>query len=448
MAANTALTEASRSAIRIVLRDSADGGGPLLCFPGPVQIAPDREWPWRDRSVACWEFDGSIAKLPIRSRLQLLLECRRTLVPEGLIRLAPEASATTFAAMARWASLVGLRPLGTDNLPSGWKKPADPNAASPLVSILIPSSNPRYFLACLDSAIAQTYPNIEIVICDDSEDTAIEAMVRSRAAAVPISFHRNSPRLRTRRNYEKLLTLARGEYIKFLNDDDLLAPDCVARLLQPMLDNPEVSLATSHRQPIDADGHPLPDIPATRPVVDRDLIVSGISLANAAIMYGLNIIGEPSTMLLRRRDFAFRQDLDGERPFHFNGEEVRGAADLAMASRALVQGDAAFLQARLSCFRRHAQQAQARDDVVARSVAGIRGLQNQWIALGLFRRNHPNVLECRELLPTGSGRRHWALAKVLAFAATGHSAEEDQRQWRLVRQHPFDHPEIQLQANS
>jgi glycosyltransferase involved in cell wall biosynthesis len=435
-------------AIRLVFRDVAGSAGRLFCFPGPVEVDPDREWPWGDRSVASWEFDASLAAMAIRSRLQLLLECRRTLLPEGLIRLDPESAAATFAAMSRWAALVGLQPLATGQLPTGWQKPADLRDTGPLVSILIPSSNPRYFSACLDSAIAQTYPNIEIVICDDSEDTAIEAMVRSRAAAVPISFHRNSPRLRARRNYEKLLTLARGEYIKFLNDDDLLAPDCVARLLQPMLDNPEVSLATSHRQPIDADGHPLPDIPATRPVVDRDLIVSGISLANAAIMYGLNIIGEPSTMMLRRRDFAFRPDLDGERPFHFNGEEVRGAADLAMASRALVQGDAAFLQARLSCFRRHAQQAQARGDVVARSVAGIRGLQNQWIALGLFRRNHPNVLECREPWPTGSGQRRWTFAKVLAFAATGRSAEEDQHQWRLVRQHPFDHPEIQLQANS
>jgi len=444
----SALTSPEQGGHRLLLQNKADSGGRLLCFPGPVEIHSDREWPWPDRSVACWEFDGSLASLPIRSRLQLLLECRRTLIPRGSIRLAREGSATTSAALARWAALVGLEPVGTEGLPTGWQKRADLREANPLVSILIPSSNPRYFLECLESAIAQTYPNIEIVICDDSQDTTIEAMVRSRPAAMPISYQRNSPRLRTRRNFEQLLSLARGEYIKFLNDDDLLAPDCVARLIQPMLDDADVSLATSHRQPIDTDSRPLPDIPATRPVVDRDLIVTGTSLANAAIMYGLNIIGEPSTMMLRKRDFAFRPHLDGERPFHFNGEEVRGAADLAMAGRALVQGNAAFLQARLSSFRRHPEQAQARTDVVARSIAGIRGLQTQWIALGLFRRHHPNILECRDPLRPGRAPQPWGLAKVLAFPSTGRSAAEDQRQWRLIRQHPFDPPDIQAQANT
>ncbi|MEH7221468.1 glycosyltransferase family 2 protein, partial [Bacillus toyonensis] len=39
----------------------------------------------------------------------------------------------------------------------------------PLVSILIPTYNrPHYFQLALDSALAQTYPNIEIIIGDDS----------------------------------------------------------------------------------------------------------------------------------------------------------------------------------------------------------------------------------------------------------------------------------------
>jgi glycosyltransferase involved in cell wall biosynthesis len=396
------------------------------------------ELPFGNRTMWRFHFDESMARLPVRECVQLLMECRRCLRPGGQILLPGSGARAVHAAMSRWAALVGLAALDVRDAPGGWQKRPESTDATPLVSILIPSSNPRYFFECLDSAIAQTHPHIEIIICDDFEGKEIEAMAKSRDGRAPIEYHRNQTRLRARGNYEKLLSLARGDYIKFLNDDDLLAPDCVAALLRPFLAIPDLSLATSHRQPIDARSLPIGDIPATRPVVADDVIVSGISLANAMIMYGLNIIGEPSTMLLRKRDFAWRAHLDGERPFHFNGEEVRGAVDMAMASRVLVQGNAAFLSSRLSSFRLHSEQAQARDDVVARSITGIRGLQHQWIELGLFRRVHPNYLETRpfpEGEPIDSGL---TLRPVLSFPPTGNTPENDLRRWRETKRHPFD----------
>jgi glycosyltransferase involved in cell wall biosynthesis len=212
------------------------------------------------------------------------------------------------------------------------------------VTIAIPSSNPRYFLESLDSALGQTYPHVEIVICDDSEGDAIPAMAASRAGRVELRYERNPQRLRARRNYQKCLALARGEYVKFLNDDDVLEPECVARLVRAFQEVPDLVLATSHRLRIDNDSRVMEDMPATLPAVARDVVVEGVSLANAVIMYGLNFIGEPSTALFRRSDFERRECLDGDRPFHFNGEEVRGAIDLAMWSRLLVQGNAVFLR--------------------------------------------------------------------------------------------------------
>jgi hypothetical protein len=396
------------------------------------------ELPFADRSVAGFQLDESAARLSVRNRLQLLIECRRSLKPSGLILLPRSGAQAVHAVMARWAALVGLVERHDGQASTGWQKHADSIDPKPLVSILIPASNPRYFLECLDSAIAQTHSPVEIIVCDDSEGAEVEAMVSSRCARAPINYYRNEPRLRARLNYEKLLSLARGEYIKFLNDDDLLAPDCIAALLKPFCEIPDLSLVTSHRQIIDENSQPIPDIPATRPVTVEDIIISGISLANSVIMHGLNIVGEPSTMLFRKRDFAWRPHLDGERPFHFNGEEVRGAADLAMASRVLVQGNAVFLCARLSSFRRHAQQAQARADVVIRSIAGIRGLQRQWIELGLFRGVHPNILETRRLSPEHATHINWNLSPVLSLPPTGNLPEEDVRRWRDTRRHAFD----------
>ena len=49
----------------------------------------------------------------------------------------------------------------------------------PLVSILIPTYNrPHYFQLALNSALAQTYPNIEIIIGDDSTDNKTQELVR------------------------------------------------------------------------------------------------------------------------------------------------------------------------------------------------------------------------------------------------------------------------------
>jgi glycosyltransferase involved in cell wall biosynthesis len=313
------------------------------------------------------------------------------------------------------------------------------HGGEPLVSILMPSSNPRYFLECLDSAIGQTYRHLEIIICDDSEGDTIAAMAASRAAQASIQYVKNPKRLQARGNFEKCLSLARGEYVKFLNDDDVLEPDCVATLLDAFLQVPDLTLATSHRWPIDAASNVMDDMPATRPVVDRDVVINGVSLANAVIMYGLNFIGEPSTALFRRSDLDTKWAGDDPRPFQFNGEEVRGAIDLAIWSRLLVQGNAAFIRKRLSRFRIHDEQAQARQEVVERSIIGMRGLQRRWIELGLFRLFPPHLLLCQPLMRGSAESSEWTLAPVRFLTEPRLPPQDALAAWRATKRHVFDH---------
>jgi glycosyltransferase involved in cell wall biosynthesis len=101
----------------------------------------------------------------------------------------------------------------------------------PLVSIVIPAYTPRFFAACLDSALAQTYANTEIIVCDDSDGSEIEATARARAKRRDVRYLRNAVRLGPRGNFIKCFESARGEFVKFLCDDDLLAPTCVSSLL-------------------------------------------------------------------------------------------------------------------------------------------------------------------------------------------------------------------------
>jgi glycosyltransferase involved in cell wall biosynthesis len=328
---------------------------------------------------------------------------------------------------------VGLLP--EDGAEPGWRAAPHDDDAEPLVSIVIPSSNPRYFAECIDSALAQTYRNVEIVVSDDCPSEAIAELVRARESLAPIRYVKNAVRLMARRNFEQCMALARGTYVKFLNDDDVLEPECVATLVDAFVRIPGLTLATSNRLRIDGASRPMPDMPATRPAVDRDLVIDGVSLANAAVMYGLNFIGEPSTALLRKRDFAPRPGMDAGSPYNFNGEEVRGAVDFAMWTRVLVQGKAAFFARRLSRFRVHEEQAQARQDVVDRSIAGIRALQQQWIELGLFRRWPPHLFWARDF---DGPPDEWRLEPVRAFPPAAVPPEQALAAWRATRRHPFD----------
>ena len=77
-------------------------------------------------------------------------------------------------------------------------------AGDPLVSILIPAYSPRFFAACLDSALAQTYANLEIVVCDDSGGAEIEALTRARGEHRDVRYLRNPVRLHGRGNFTQM----------------------------------------------------------------------------------------------------------------------------------------------------------------------------------------------------------------------------------------------------
>ena len=431
--------QGNRHSVGVLLKVPRSGMSDISArHDAQASFQPGGVLPFHARSVESVCLSDAVATLAVRDQIQLLIECRRVLVPDGTVLCAEDDAPATHAALSRWAELVGLVHAAAPHAGRAWRKRAASTETSPLVSILIPSSNPRYFLECLDSAIAQTYPRTEIIICDDSEGDVIERLVESRVGRAVIRYEKNPRRLRARGNTERCLSLARGEYIKYLNDDDVLEPECVATLLGAFLRIPDLVLATSHRRRINQASQVIEDMEATRPAVNRDLVIDGVTLANAVIMYGMNFIGEPSTALFRRRDFEKRPELDMQHLFHFNGEPVKGAYDLAMWSRLLVQGNAAFFRGRLSRFRVHAGQAQAQPSVVALSIVGIRRLQKQWIDLGLFRQYPPHLLRCHPVACNEAKANDWQLEAVCSLDHPPEPPEVAVRKWRKTRRHAFE----------
>ncbi|OPY15876.1 MAG: putative glycosyltransferase EpsJ [Syntrophus sp. PtaB.Bin138] len=97
-----------------------------------------------------------------------------------------------------------------------------------LVSILIPAFNAEKWIHdCIESALAQTWPRKEIIVVDDgSRDSTLEIAKRYASANVLVTTQDNRGASAARNH---ALSLAQGDYIQWLDADDLLAPDKIAR---------------------------------------------------------------------------------------------------------------------------------------------------------------------------------------------------------------------------
>lgn len=147
--------------------------------------------------------------------------------------------------------------------------------------------------------------------------------------------------------HDQGIGLAQGEYVKFLHDDDVLAPDCIAQLVEAIERNPGTAMASSRRQRIDGDGQPLPDILATCFPFADDVLIDGPELVSFLADHTINFIGEPSCVLARRADLLAL----GNGLMALNGKAIDWVGDLAIYVKLLRRGNLAFLASPLTQFR-------------------------------------------------------------------------------------------------
>jgi glycosyltransferase involved in cell wall biosynthesis len=115
----------------------------------------------------------------------------------------------------------------------------------PLISILIPNYNyVRYVATAVDSAIAQTYPNLEIIVSDNCSTDGAWELLNERYGGNPrVRLYQNERNIGMARNFDRLLELARGEYVLCLSSDDWLYPHHVALLEAEVAADPAIDVA-------------------------------------------------------------------------------------------------------------------------------------------------------------------------------------------------------------
>lgn len=149
--------------------------------------------------------------------------------------------------------------------------PVPPIGSSPpRVSIGVPVYNGERFLRhTLDSLLAQTFDDFEVIVCDNaSTDRTAEIVREYMARDARIHYYRNDQNRGAIFNYHRTLSLASGEYFKWMAGDDIVRPELVLQAVALLDANVNAVLAYSRAAFIDESGcvtHRFDDVMALGP---------------------------------------------------------------------------------------------------------------------------------------------------------------------------------------
>ncbi|MCY9656842.1 glycosyltransferase family 2 protein [Paenibacillus chondroitinus] len=226
---------------------------------------------------------------------------------------------------------------------------------NPLVSILIPTYNrPHYFELALQSAFNQTYDNIEIIVSDNSDNNQTELVVQKyqeMPGGAKIKYFKNPQNLGPIANQQQCLNLANGEFINYLMDDDLFHLRKIEKMMAYLIQYPDVTMVTSQRRVINAAGRQLyvPPIGTFKQLYTKDTIVDGRVLTKKILEDRINYLGEPTTVLFRRKALT--------EPFGMLlGRQAYFAVDMASWLSLLSKGKGVYMVQPLSYLRYHTEQ--------------------------------------------------------------------------------------------
>jgi glycosyltransferase involved in cell wall biosynthesis len=113
-----------------------------------------------------------------------------------------------------------------------------------LISIIIPSKNRHTLIhQALKSIESQTYQNIEVIVIDDKSSPALDLeTLKSSIPSKNLRLLRNQFSIGGAASRNLGIAASRGEYIGFLDDDDIYYPDKITTLLKIIEKNPSIDL--------------------------------------------------------------------------------------------------------------------------------------------------------------------------------------------------------------
>ncbi len=134
----------------------------------------------------------------------------------------------------------------------------------PRVNILIPAYNRADFLPeAMQSALAQTFRDLEVIVVDDGSTDDTPAVVRAITDPRLIYIRQENRGVSSALN--TAWRAARGEYVALLGSDDVMLPQQIENLLRLIESDAALGLVYARAQAMDAQGKPLPQILGSPP---------------------------------------------------------------------------------------------------------------------------------------------------------------------------------------
>ena len=174
---------------------------------------------------------------------------------------------------------------------------------SELVSVITPTYNCAAFIGrTIESVQAQTYKNWEMIIVDDrSKDNTrevVEKYMLSDKRIEYICLEKNSGAAVAR---TRAMKEAAGEYMAFLDSDDLWKPDKLEKQLEYMKKN-KINFSCTAYEQIDEGGKPLGKIIKTVKRTSYNRLLLDCPVGNSTVMYNVNVMGKFEVPNIRKRN--------------------------------------------------------------------------------------------------------------------------------------------------
>ena len=170
-----------------------------------------------------------------------------------------------------------------------------------LVSIIMPTYNCAKFIGkTIESVIAQTYENWELIIVDDCSKDNTEEVV-SKYKDNRIKYHRLKNNSGAAVARTEAMKKASGSYMAFLDSDDLWKKDKLEKQLEFMNKNNYNFTCTEYEQ-IDEEGNKLNKVIKVKKRADYNRILLDCPVGNSTVMYNVEKLGKFEVPNIRKRN--------------------------------------------------------------------------------------------------------------------------------------------------
>jgi glycosyltransferase involved in cell wall biosynthesis len=209
------------------------------------------------------------------------------------------------------------------------------------VSVVVPAfNNADHIALTLDSILSQDFGDFEVVVADhSSRDATAEVIAR----------YATDPRVRilpptpagggALANWNRVSSHARGDLIKLVCGDDLIAPGALRAQVEAFDAHPSAVLVACKRDLIDALGQ---TVVRSRGLGKLTGLVPGRVAVRASVLAGTNIFGEPGCVMFRRDVLELEGGWDNAFPY---------LIDQASYTRIMMHGDMVAIPSSLASFR-------------------------------------------------------------------------------------------------